>query len=784
MRRCIFVILFMFLLSSTAKGQNSVVDSLEVELSTVKQEKRIPLLLELAKVTRSKQSSESIRYANEALELLAIFPNVKSEAEALYQKGWANIYQRDYQSALENARKLESIGNVNNLKTGLAKSYLLKGRIAREQEDFGLSISVLDSALVFSGDPTEETLKLEILNELGSVYRRQGSNEKALDYHSEALEICRELNDKVSISTTLGYIGIIQDIMGHYDQALKTQQETLELRRELDDRRGLAAAITNIGILHQKIGNYDDAMNFYDQAQVIWLELDREPEQAATYNNMGAVQDLLGKDEEALKYYQRALDIWEKYGDSQSVAIALSNIGAIKVHQGSYEEALDFHKQALEIRQTLGDQFGSADSYIDIAELYEKQGQVNLALEAAHEGLALAEETGSWPLIRDAHEILSEFYETSQQYDQALIHFKAYKTANDTIFNIDSQSVIAELQQQYKTKEQQQQIAALEQREKYQSLRFSILAGGTIFIGIVLVLIYSRYRFKKKAHLALEQLHEKEIEKAKLEREKAEATANYLHAENERKSQELEAARQLQLSMLPSKIPEAPQVAISAHMKTAVEVGGDYYDFDVAEDGTLTFAIGDATGHGVKAGTMVTATKSLFNLLAGEKELPKILQQCSKAIKKMKLSKLYMALALVRLRGNTLELAGAGMPPALVYRADTGNVEKIALKGMPLGSVSNFPYTLKTIKLRHDDVVLLCTDGFPELFNANGKMLGYDMMPKILAEVGSKSTNEIIDHFRSAASEWAGDEGQQDDMTFIVLKSKVVREHAVEVSRE
>ena len=56
-------------------------------------------------------------------------------------------------------------------------------------------------------------------------------------------------------------------------------------------------------------------------------------------------------------------------------------------------------------------------------------------------------------------------------------------------------------------------------------------------------------------------------------------------------------------------------------MFTATEVGGDYYDFDLGDDGTLTVAIGDATGHGMRAGTLVTATKSLFQALDGEAEL-------------------------------------------------------------------------------------------------------------------------------------------------------------------
>src|SRR6185295_16116119 len=89
-----------------------------------------------------------------------------------------------------------------------------------------------------------------------------------------------------------------------------------------------------------------------------------------------------------------------------------------------------------------------------------------------------------------------------------------------------------------------------------------------------------------------------------------------LQTENERRAKELEEARQLQLSMLPKSVPQLVQLEIAAYMKTATEVGGDYYDFHLAEDGTLTVAVGDATGHGLKAGTMVSSVKSLFVSLA------------------------------------------------------------------------------------------------------------------------------------------------------------------------
>jgi hypothetical protein len=91
--------------------------------------------------------------------------------------------------------------------------------------------------------------------------------------------------------------------------------------------------------------------------------------------------------------------------------------------------------------------------------------------------------------------------------------------------------------------------------------------------------------------------------------------------ENVRQKQELEDARNLQLSMLPQDKPSTPQIDISWYMETATEVGGDYYDYTLDSDGNLTIVLGDATGHGMQAGTVVTASKTLFQSMGNEPQI-------------------------------------------------------------------------------------------------------------------------------------------------------------------
>ncbi|MDX2031350.1 MAG: SpoIIE family protein phosphatase [Blastocatellia bacterium] len=243
-----------------------------------------------------------------------------------------------------------------------------------------------------------------------------------------------------------------------------------------------------------------------------------------------------------------------------------------------------------------------------------------------------------------------------------------------------------------------------------------------------------------------------------------------VEAENEARAKELEEARQLQISMLPRVVPQLPHVQVAAYMKTATEVGGDYYDFHVADDGTLTVVVGDATGHGLKAGTVVTATKSLFNHLAPSSDIPGIFQSSSRALKQMNLRSLFMAMMMVKLQGGRLTLSSAGMPPLLIYRARERRVEEVLIKALPLGSLTSYQYHEHRFQLEIGDVLLLMSDGFPERFNSLGEMMESEVAADVLRAHASSSPQRIIEELIRTGDAWAAGAPQNDDVTFVVLK--------------
>jgi serine phosphatase RsbU (regulator of sigma subunit) len=245
-----------------------------------------------------------------------------------------------------------------------------------------------------------------------------------------------------------------------------------------------------------------------------------------------------------------------------------------------------------------------------------------------------------------------------------------------------------------------------------------------------------------------------------------------LEAENERRARELEEARQLQLSLLPKKIPQLPHLEIATYMKTATEVGGDYYDLHLAEDGTLTVAVGDATGHGLRAGTLVSSVKSLFVSLADEPDITQTLERMNRTLKQMSLRSLFMAMTLVKVRGDRLSVSTAGMPPVLLYRTATGAVEEVRMKALPLGALAGYQYQQQELALATGDVVVLMSDGLPERFNRAGAMLDYDATKRAFAEAAQQSPQQIIEHLVNVGEAWADGRAQDDDVTFVILKVK------------
>tara|TARA_Y100001947_G_scaffold156792_1_gene165556 strand:+ start:2216 stop:5569 length:3354 start_codon:yes stop_codon:yes gene_type:complete len=238
-----------------------------------------------------------------------------------------------------------------------------------------------------------------------------------------------------------------------------------------------------------------------------------------------------------------------------------------------------------------------------------------------------------------------------------------------------------------------------------------------------------------------------------------------------RRTEELEEARSFQLKMLPKECPKLLDLDIAATIETATEVGGDYYDFfPQKNDKSVYVVVGDATGHGMTAGMMVSITKA--GLYGTQPNIPpnEISYGLNRVIKAFSLGKTKMAISIARFWEDKVEFTSAAMPPIYHYHGETGKTDEILLEGLPLGSIKGETYSQVEIGFKKKDVFVFISDGLPEATNLSEQMLGYKAVLNCVRENGSKSAEEIKQVLLDMGKAWLGDLRNQDDITIVVVK--------------
>ena len=239
--------------------------------------------------------------------------------------------------------------------------------------------------------------------------------------------------------------------------------------------------------------------------------------------------------------------------------------------------------------------------------------------------------------------------------------------------------------------------------------------------------------------------------------------------EGERKSKELEEARNLQNSLLPKINPEVDGYQISTFLKSATEIGGDYYDF-FYEKGKYFYAIcGDATGHGVISGIMVSVTKAALSGIPMSSP-SKILEQLNGIVKKVNFGRLRMSLSVAKINEDTIELSSAAMPPTYYFNSKKNNLEEILVPNLPLGGIQREKFDGIKLNFKKGDLIVMISDGLPELPNPNEEILDYEKVEQCLKNNSKKGAEEIKDALVNLSEEWSNGILNPDDITIVVIK--------------
>ena len=256
-------------------------------------------------------------------------------------------------------------------------------------------------------------------------------------------------------------------------------------------------------------------------------------------------------------------------------------------------------------------------------------------------------------------------------------------------------------------------------------------------------------------------------------RNKSKEAQELRDADIARQQAEMEEAREFQQAMLPKEMPSTDKYEMIGFQQTATEVGGDFFDFIQKEDGNWIAICGDATGHGLTSGNVVSITKTAMSSLVDKKPVP-TLDSLNKTLLKMNIGLNRMCLNIANIGNDSIQFSSAGMPPAYHYSAETKTLEEILVGALPLGSFPGSIHTMHEVPFKDKgDLFIMMSDGLPEAENMNDEMVGYERTEEEIKSLATKSVEEIKDGLVHLCDQWLNDRAElKDDMTFVIIKRK------------
>ncbi len=400
-----------------------------------------------------------------------------------------------------------------------------------------------------------------------------------------------------------------------------------------------------------------------------------------------------------------------------------------------YDSAVYYYKLVMELAIEMKDYKFLLESNLGVANAFDNLGAIDSAIFYSKNVIDLSKKSNYTVALLNANILL---YKTHKQIGDSSSAFKYLEAADllkDQLFN----NAKANEAQNMALNEEVKQRELNEQKAEQQ--KFLMLSGIAVILLVVGIYLYGKRKEKERIR----------------------------QIEEERKNKELKAASDLQQSLLPKENPKRSDLDIATFIRSSTEVGGDYYDFFPQDSGSLFSVCGDATGHGVSSGMMVSITKAGLNGI--EALAPNvILQKLNKVVKKVDLGTLRMSLNIVEISDKELNMSSAAMPPIYLYKASSSTVEELMQSGLPLGGLKDETFDQLTRSFESGDILIQLSDGLPEAPNAKGELYDYDRLKSLIQASGQLSAQKIIDVLIESVDQWLEGNRNPDDITLVVTK--------------
>ncbi|MBN2134530.1 MAG: SpoIIE family protein phosphatase, partial [Acidobacteria bacterium] len=243
--------------------------------------------------------------------------------------------------------------------------------------------------------------------------------------------------------------------------------------------------------------------------------------------------------------------------------------------------------------------------------------------------------------------------------------------------------------------------------------------------------------------------------------------------ETERLKAEVNTAYAIQNSILPSSNPAVNGIEIASYIKSAEEVGGDFYDFHMIDKNRLGFVIGDVSGHGVSAGMLMAMAKSCFyNQNEHSSDVVKMMESMNNMVSDTVKKRLLMTFmyAIIDTKTKKMYYSNAGHHYPYIFRSSDSTLEALEYPSYPLGVRKNSKFKKMKTDLMKDDYLIFYSDGIIEQLNDIGELFGFERMEQLITSSSIKTAEELKELILNNLNEFTKDNTQVDDITLIIIK--------------
>jgi phosphoserine phosphatase RsbU/P len=243
--------------------------------------------------------------------------------------------------------------------------------------------------------------------------------------------------------------------------------------------------------------------------------------------------------------------------------------------------------------------------------------------------------------------------------------------------------------------------------------------------------------------------------------------------EKGRMERELQVAREVQTSLIPSDLPVIGGWEFAAFWQPALEVGGDFYDFVRIDLDHISIAIADVSDKGMGAALFMALARSLVRASAASSDSPaRSITQANRLICADSSNGMFVTLfyAVLNQETGALTYVNAGHNPPLLFHSRERKLDELARTCMALGVDASLEIKQQMVPLELGDLLLMYTDGVPEAANADENEFGMDRLRRIVLDNSRLPAREIVRVIQRSLQGFLLQTPQSDDITIVALK--------------